>query len=180
MIHIHYSGKYLNLLDSDDRTPLYRLKVWPRTPQMEMVRASGDDSPQPSATPSAPQTICTAAFKNFSLQVKLNVHGQEVQLRRESPLTRTYNFNSSVARTALTWEADGALTGDYRLIDPCGSVVARFRNKLLSSHEVGSFEIVGECGERFKDEIVISGLAVLAMVQSLSLATMVVVGGSLN
>lgn len=43
MIHIDYSGKLLNLLDSDDRTPLYRVKVWLHSPQMEMVRTSSDE-----------------------------------------------------------------------------------------------------------------------------------------
>lgn len=184
MIHIHYSGKFLNLLDSDDRTPLYRVKVWPHRPQVEMARAGGDDQlPQDSSTRTdrqPPVPICTAAFKTFSLQVKLNVHGQEILLRRESPLTRTYDFESPAAGVELRWEADGALTGDYKLVDPRETVLARFRNKAFSYHEVGSFELVGELEERLKDEIVISGLAVLVMVQSLNLAAMVLVGGSPN
>ncbi|THC94278.1 hypothetical protein EYZ11_006251 [Aspergillus tanneri] len=91
---------------------------------------------------------------------------------------RTYNFNSSAANANLTWRADGALTGDYNLLGGNDAVIARFRNKLLSNQEVGSFELVGELDEMFKDEIVISLLAMLAMVQSLNLAAMVLAGSS--
>jgi hypothetical protein len=42
--------------------------------------------------------------------------------------------------------------------------------------EVGSFEIIGALSEELKYEIVISGLAVLVMVQSLNLAGMVLMG----
>lgn len=185
MIHIHYNGKYLNLLDSDDRSPLYRVKVWPHSPQMEMVRSSNETNPPnyTSGTPNPPAPICTAAFKTFSLQVKLRVHSHEVLLQREGTLTRTYNFTSSVfPHATLTWSADGALTGDYKLADEArgGGLIARFRNKVFSCQEVGSFELVGELDEAFRDEVVISGLAVLAMVQSLNLAGMVLLGGSPN
>lgn len=185
MIHIHYNGKFLNLRDSDDQTPLYSVKVCPHSPQMEMIRAGDDDKSQQhskktDAETSVPPSMCTAAFKTLSLQVRLKIHGKEVLLERESPLTRTYNFDSPFAKTGLTWKADGALTGDYKLIDPRGAVLARFRNKVFSNHEVGSFELVGKHEEMFKDEIVISGLAVLTMVQSLNLAAMVMVGGSPN
>lgn len=152
--------------------------------------ANGNGSYQPrrdekppqysTTTPSELHPICSAAFKTLSLQVKLHVHGQEVLLKRESPLTRTYNFDSSIVKMGLTWEADGALTGDYKLADPCSTVIARFRNKAFSYQEVGSVELVGELQGKFKDEVVISGLPVLTMAQSLNLAGMVLVGGSPN
>ncbi|KAI9041125.1 uncharacterized protein KD926_007395 [Aspergillus affinis] len=178
IIHIHYRGKLLNLLDSDNQTPLYRVKVGSHSPQMELFRVEHNHLPSESqGTPfstSSVLPICTATFKIVSLQVKLKVRGQEVQLERESLLTRTYNFHSSVANVDLTWTADGALTGDYQLSVAHGGVVARFRNRLFSNQEVGTFELVGDIEDRFLDEIVISGLAMLAMVQSLNLAGMLI------
>ncbi|KAH8433327.1 uncharacterized protein LDX57_010963 [Aspergillus melleus] len=184
IIHIHYRGKFLNLLDSDNQTPLYRVKVGSHLPQMELFRVEHGHLPSgpravPFPTPSA-LPICTAAFKAVSLQVKLKVRGQEVRLERESLLTRTYNFHSPAANVDLTWTADGVLTGDYQLSVAHGGVIARFRNRLFSNQEVGTFELVGDIEDRFRDEIVISGLAMLAMVQSLNLAGMVLVGGSIN
>ncbi|PLB47406.1 hypothetical protein P170DRAFT_428583 [Aspergillus steynii IBT 23096] len=179
MIHIHYRGKFLDLLDSDNHTPLYRVKVGTHSPQMQMF---GVDHTCTSSNVlnSDALPVCTAAFKAVSLQVKLKVHGQEVKLERESLLTRTYNFYSSVAGAQLSWQSDGALTGDYQLIAPHGGVVARFRNRLFSNREVGTFELVGDLEDGLRDEVVISGLAMLAMVQSLNLAGMVLVGGGVN
>ena len=103
--------------------------------------------------------------------MKLNVHGQEVLVERESVPTRTYKFEFH--------SKDGAEVGDGRssyrrrhLVDSRGTVISRFRNKVFSSDEVGSFELVGELEEKVKDEVIISGLAVLTMVQSLNLAGM--------
>lgn len=57
------------------------------------------------------------------------------------------------------------------------NVKARFRNKVFSSTELGSFEVVGKCDEEERDLIVGSGLAVLAMVQSTLLAVLILSGG---
>lgn len=184
MIHIHYRGKFLHLLDSDDQTPLYRVKVGPHSPQMELFPVDLARTPSypraSSAATTAALPICTAAFKAVSLQVMLTIHGRAVRLERESLLTRAYHFHSPYANVELTWKADGALTGDYQLIASHGAMVARFHNRLFSNQEVGTLELVGELEDRLRDEIVISGLAMLAMVQSLNLAGMVLVGGSVN
>jgi len=46
----------------------------------------------------------------------------------------------------MFWKADGALTGDCKFVEKSERVVARFRNKVFGTDELGSFEIVG-CGE---------------------------------
>ncbi len=56
-----------------------------------------------------------------------------------------------------------------------GAVKARFRNKVFSSSELGTFEIMG-CEEE-RDLVVVSGLAMLVMVQSTVLASLVLAGG---
>ena len=67
------------------------------------------------------------------------------------------------------------MTGDFKLVDKKEEVLARFRNKVLSTAEVGSFEIVGNWEKKrdFVDEVVISGLGMLVMVQSGGLAMMI-------
>jgi len=62
-------------------------------------------------------------------------------------------------------------------VDGNGDVKARFRNKMFSSSELGTFEVMGCEGEDERDLIVVSGLAVLAMVQSTLLAALVLAGG---
>lgn len=57
-----------------------------------------------------------------------------------------------------------------------GQVLFRFRNRVWSVEEAGSFEMVGNLPETFKEEILISGLAVLVMVPSLDLARKIFMG----
>jgi hypothetical protein len=91
---------------------------------------------------------------------------------------------SSLSSPILTWEADqtGNL-GDFRLVNETENVsdrklLARFRNKAFSNEQVGAFEVDAGLNQLVKDEAVISGLAMLSMVQSINLAGMVMLGGS--
>ncbi|KAI0384425.1 hypothetical protein F5Y04DRAFT_269407 [Hypomontagnella monticulosa] len=175
MVHVHYQGKYLKLLDSDDQTQLYSPllgKFGGSDTEPAIYHDTNDTNISNSST-------CTAAFRALSLGVTMRVRGKEVQLERSSALTRTYGFQSAGAEARLAWEADGALSGDFRLVNRADhGVLARFRNKLFSNAEVGAFEIVGDVSELLREEILISGLSVLVMVQSLNLATMVLFGAS--
>lgn len=114
----------------------------------------------------------------LSIDVKLSLHGHEVHLRRPSAFTRTYGFDSiALQGITLHWEADGALTGDFKLVDQdSDQVLSRFRNRVWSVEGVGSFGMVGSLPETFKEEILINGLAVLVMVQNSNLAGMIFMG----
>ena len=97
-------------------------------------------------------------------------------LQREKTFNRSYIFTDAHG-TALRWENEGMLSGDWKLVDVKNNAVkARFRNKVFSSSELGTFEIMG-CEQEERDLVVVSGLAVLAMVQSTVLAAMVLTGG---
>lgn len=175
IIHIHYQGKLLILRDSDDKTPLYTVKVCRKTPQMTMTRSAPgvqDTTISPEKHKHDDFAICTASFKGLKVNVDLTVRGRRILLNRQSLMSTTYDFDSVVKGSKLFWEADGALSGDFRLVDERGCVVARFRNKLFSNTEVGALEMVGVT-EVLREEIVISGLAMLAMVQSMNLCQMV-------
>ena len=137
MIRIHYRGSTLSVLDSDDQTPIYTVKVCSKLPQMSLFPAS--ESPSDSK-PSA-----TASFSPISTEVTLTIDGRSITLRREKTFTRTYKFSSSTG-DVLFRRADGALTGDFKLVDKKETVIARFHNKVFSTTEVGSFEVVGVCG----------------------------------
>jgi hypothetical protein len=165
MIRIHYSGNTLSL-DTDDFTPLYTVKVSSRLPQMSIFPPT-----KPSPTP-----LATISFNLLSPEVILSLSNQSIPLRREKTCTRTYTFASISSKDVLFWRADGALTGDFKLVDKKERVVARFHNKVFSTTEVGAFELVGELSEGEILEIVMSGLGMLVMVQSGTLALMVVAG----
>lgn len=175
MIHVHFGTSFLSLLDSDDQTPLYTVKITRETPQMQLVVLQ--DTNDTNDVGMEPR-LCTATFKILSMEVKLSIHGHAVVLRRPNTFSRTYSLESiALPGTTLLWEADGALTGDFKLLRKDNrQVLSRFRNKVLSTTELGSFEIVGEVTGGLKEEILISGLGVLVMVQSLNLAGMVLVG----
>jgi hypothetical protein len=194
-------GKYLSLLDAASRTPLYHVKVCRQVPQMEMIRLSpapSDDTDQAFPQDESAyfqRRVYTAKFKMTSLNVQLQIRERrDVLLSRKSILSTSYSFTSpamsaantmsSLSSPILTWEADrtGNL-GDFRLVNETENVsdrklLARFRNKAFSNEQVGAFEVDAGLNQLVKDEAVISGLAMLSMVQSINLAGMVMLGGS--
>jgi hypothetical protein len=194
-------GKYLSLLDAASRTPLYHVKVCRQVPQMEMIRLSpapSDDTDQTFPQDESAyfqRRVYTAKFKLTSLNVQLQIREhRDVLLNRKSILSTSYSFTSpamsaantmsSLSSPILTWEADqtGNL-GDFRLVNETENVshrklLARFRNKAFSNEQVGTFEVDAGLNQLVKDEAVISGLAMLSMVQSINLAGMVMLGGS--
>ncbi|RHZ53281.1 hypothetical protein CDV55_101885 [Aspergillus turcosus] len=199
-------SKYLSLVDAASRTPLYHVKVCRQVPQMEMICLSPvpSDERNDRAFPEDENAyfqrrVYTAKFKMTSLNVQLQIREhRDVLLSRKSILSTSYSFTSpalSAATTTscssspasssiLTWEADqtGNL-GDFRLVKEAENeldrrVLARFRNKAFSNEQVGTFEVDTGLDQLVKDEAVISGLAMLSMVQSINLAGMVMLGGS--
>ncbi|GIJ99655.1 hypothetical protein Aspvir_003656 [Aspergillus viridinutans] len=198
-------GKYLSLVDAASCTPLYNVKVCRQVPQMEMIRlypAPSDDTDQAFPQDESAyfqRRVYTAKFKMTSLNVQLQIREhRDVLLSRKSILSTSYSFTSPAISAAnsmnssssppsssiLAWEADqtGNL-GDFRLVNEADNeldkrVLARFRNKAFSNEQVGTFEVDAGMKQLVKDEAVISGLAMLAMVQSINLAGMVMLGGS--
>jgi hypothetical protein len=166
LVRIHYRGNTLSLLDTDDLIPLYTVKVTSRLSQMSIFPPNN-----PSPTP-----LATASFNLLSTEAILSLSNQSIPLRREKTFTRTYTFTSLSSEEVLFWRADGALTGDFKLVDKKERVVARFHNKVFSTTEVWTFELVGELSEGKIQEVVMSGLGMLVMVQSGTLALMVVAG----
>ncbi|KAF7157309.1 hypothetical protein CNMCM5623_001432 [Aspergillus felis] len=141
--------------------------------------------------------VHTATFKMTSLNVQLQIREhRDVLLSRKSILSTSYSFASPAVSAAntrsssssppsspiLTWEADSTGNlGDFRLVNEAENeshkrVLARFRNKAFSNEQVGTFEVVAGLDQLVKDEAVISGLAMLAMAQSINLAGMVMLG----
>lgn len=141
MIHIHYRPKSLLLLDSDNKTPLYTVRVCREAPQMQLARLNN-----PPDSAHVDVGLCTASFKMLSMNVTLSLHGHEVHLRHPNTFTRTYGFDSiELQGITLHWESDGALTGEFKVVDQdSGQVLSRFRNRLWTVEEVGSFEMVGD------------------------------------
>ncbi|RHZ55414.1 uncharacterized protein CDV56_105565 [Aspergillus thermomutatus] len=199
-------NKYLSLVDAASRTPLYHVKVCRQVPQMEMIRLSpapGNDR-EDQAFPEDENAyfqrrVYTAKFKMTSLNGHLQIREhRDVLLSRKGILSTSYSFTSPALSAAniissssspassavLTWEADqtGNL-GDFRLVKEAENesdrkVLARFRNKAFSNEKVGTFEVDAGLNQLVKDEAVISGLAMLSMVQSINLAGMIMLGGS--
>jgi hypothetical protein len=174
MLHVHYRGSTLAILDSDDKSPVYTVNCTTSPSQMCLVPTPTSSGRLSSAST---RPVATAIFPKLKTEVALNIHGRAVTLRREATFTRTYTFISPTTSTPLFWKADGALTGDFKLVDGRDNVKARFRNKVFCASELGSFEIVGEMQDEERDAVVISGLAMLTMVQSGQLALVVLVGG---
>jgi hypothetical protein len=187
ILHVHYQGKKLSILDSDDITPLYNVHIPANGMKMSLSHSAPlDGSSPPPYSPTLQGTskpIATATFSALSTLVTLNIHSRQLSLQREKTFNRNYIFTNANGE-ALRWENEGMLSGDWKLVDvdngSGGGVRARFRNKVFSSSELGTFEVMGwkeRVQEEERDMIVVSGLAVLAMVQSTVLAALVLTGG---
>jgi hypothetical protein len=179
ILHVHYLGKQLSILDSDDSTPVYAVQIPSKGLKMSLSRRGPlDNSSPPPYEPTSPgnsKSFATATFGALSTAVTLTIHSRQISLQREKTFTRKYIFTSATG-AALRWENDGMLSGDWKLVDVNSAVKARFRNKVFSSSELGTFEIMG-MKEEERDLVVMSGLVVLAMVQSTLLAALVLTGG---
>jgi hypothetical protein len=191
ILRVHYQGKTLFILDSDDTTSLYTVHIPTRGLKMSLSHGGSvpHTSPPPYSLASQENTKHSLAppkkAPNFSQQqhspapstlVTLTVHSRQIALQRENTFNRNYIFTSA-NREALRWESDGMLSGDWKLVGANNVVRARLRNKVFSTSELGSFEILGVKDEEERDLIVTSGLAVLVIVQSTLLAALVLTGG---
>ncbi|OQD83723.1 hypothetical protein PENANT_c015G05783 [Penicillium antarcticum] len=199
-ININYTpNKRLSLIDADTGTPLYHVKVSRQTPQMEMIRLGPEPSQEQPSFPADEETyfasrVSTAQFALTSLNVKLRIRDyRDIELKRKSILSTSYLFTSPalsaaaarmMAPAVLCWEADNTnnTVGDFQLVvdatnDSDRKVLVRFCNQSFSNERVGTFELDSGLDQLVKDEAVISGLAMLAMVQSINLAGMVMFKG---
>lgn len=199
-ININYTPEgRLSLIDNTTGSPLYHVKVTRQSPQMEMIRLSPASSQEDSSFPADEEAylasrVSTAQFKMSSLNVKLRIRDHhDIELKRKGILSTSYSFSSPALTAAaidttqrtLCWEADDTdnTLGDFRLVvDATGEVdrraLVRFRNRAFSNERVGKFELDSDLDQPLKDEAVISGLAMLAMVQSMNLAGMVMFKGA--
>lgn len=125
-----------------------------------------------SESESPATSLIIASFSIISTKVKLTVRNNHILLHKDNVLGLTYHFRSS-NDTEYYWKQDGILAGHYNLVDDQGAVVTRYKNKRPSTAEVGTFEILGEVHEKVIEEILISGLSVLVMCQSLKLGCLV-------
>ncbi|KAH7399817.1 hypothetical protein BKA64DRAFT_465750 [Cadophora sp. MPI-SDFR-AT-0126] len=175
VIHVYYKGLSLTVLDSDDKTPLYTVKCLPLAFQI-LPSALTTDSP-----------VASSSFSILTTNVKLLLHSRAILLYREKTFTRSYTYISAGASSneygdektveqKMHWEAEDIMSGDFKLIDQLGGVCAWFRNKVFSTTELGRFEIMrGMEGREL--EVLLTGLAMLAMVQSGKFGLMII-GGS--
>ncbi|PVH89124.1 hypothetical protein DL98DRAFT_508251 [Cadophora sp. DSE1049] len=174
ILHVYYEGLTLSVLDSDDKTSLYTVKCLPFAFQI-LPSAPTTDSP-----------IASSSFSILTTNVKLLLHSRAILLYREKTFTRSYTYISPGASNEygdekaveqkMHWEAEDIMSGDFKLVDPKGEVCAWFRNKVFSTAELGRFEIMKGLEGR-EVEVLLTGLAMLAIVQSGKFGLMVI-GGS--
>jgi hypothetical protein len=199
-ININYTldGR-LSLVDANTQLPLYHVKVSRQSPQMEMIRLTPEPSHEHPNFPAEAEAYfasrtSTAQFTMTSLNVKLRIRDHhDVELKRKAILSTSYLFTSPTLSAAesdtmhpplLCWETDNTnnTIGDFRLVVDATheldrKLLVRFRNLAFSNERVGTFELDSDLDQLVKDEAVISGLAMLSMVQSLNLAGMIMFKG---
>ncbi|RDL35783.1 uncharacterized protein BP5553_06395 [Venustampulla echinocandica] len=166
---VHYKGRVLSIFDAADQTPLYTVNFPSKGFKMSLTHAHD---------PASPETPFAVASFSVSTRVELIINNRLVPLCHEKIFNRTYYFKGVQGET-LSWKAEDLLGGNFKLVRVDGSVVAKFKNKLFSARELGDFEFWGVTDEE-RDNIVTSGLAMLAMVQSGWLGTMILTGHDID
>ncbi|KAL5321467.1 hypothetical protein ACEPPN_009425 [Leptodophora sp. 'Broadleaf-Isolate-01'] len=174
VLHVYYKGHTLSVLDSDDKTCIYTVKCLPLA--FEIF----------TSTPTTQSSIASSSFSILTTNVKLLLHSRAILLYREKTFTRSYTYTSPGASSneydnekavgqKMHWEAEDIMSGDFKLVSDMGQVVAWFRNKVFSTTELGRFEIMAGMDGR-EVEVLLTGLAMLAMVQSGKFGLMVIAG----
>ncbi|KAL2071150.1 hypothetical protein VTL71DRAFT_12385 [Oculimacula yallundae] len=177
VLHVYYKGMALSVLDSDEKTCIYTIKCLPLA-----FEISPSISPSTTASP-----VASSSFSILTTNVKLLLHSRAILLHREKLFTRSYTYTSpgpardeyddeKAIEQKMHWEAEDLMSGDFKLMNESGQVFAWFRNKVFSTTELGRFEIMRDMEGR-EVEVLLTGLAMLAMVQSGKFGLMVI-GGS--
>ncbi|KAH7351263.1 hypothetical protein BKA65DRAFT_255213 [Rhexocercosporidium sp. MPI-PUGE-AT-0058] len=174
ILHVYYKDNALAVLDSDDKTCLYTVKCLPLA--FEVFPSS----------PTSQTPLASSSFSILTTNVKLLLHSRAILLHREKTFTRSYTYTSpgpsdngytdeKAVEQKLYWEAEDIMSGDFKLVGGKGQVVAWFRNKVFSTTVLGRFEIMAGMEGR-ELEVLLTGLAMLAMVQSGKFGLMVIAG----
>ncbi|KAK4991212.1 hypothetical protein LTR50_001970 [Elasticomyces elasticus] len=144
----------------DKKTALYKIdansgSIFSSKPHMSIYRCG------PSQT-----LVGAITFHSMSSDIDVEIHGKAASLCKGGLFTRTYEFRSQAAGTALWWKGDGAFSSDLKLVgakDAQGSeqVFARFDRSAMAMSKEGKLLLASGLDEIATDEVVVSGMAVI-------------------
>lgn len=154
ILHINYGNwkvTRISVLDTDEETPLYNVKVALKKPQMTFEPAS-------SETPFA-----TIVFHALHTRIDATIRDSIFTMTTHFSLNSLYSWASPALQGAtLTWKSK--LTKiDLECVDEKGVVVAMFHFAKISMKKAGRLEVMDRraCDDNpaFLEEIMVTGLA---------------------
>lgn len=153
-------GTY-HLLDCTDNKPLYKVLYSEDVPHMTIYRASDRFDPMGTAT----FTNIRSLLKPSKCQISLTIDSRITSLNK----VRTGFFANSkralhaaaLGEQELYWKSRSTGFGILELVDGRDHRIASFKNSKTGAKLLGRFEIEADVDEDGRDEIVVSGLAVL-------------------
>ena len=177
-ISIYDKGSTYLLLDSDDITPLYRVRWNTVTlPHMVVTQGNGEKSDTP---------IGTAAFipmkrAGFSVadHVEISFHERRSVMTKRRPsesaaprgafgnfMQSTFSTDKRFFQTSrglMCWKGGVAASAFLRLLDEQGNTVATYTNTTYDGRRMGKIDVLADpLTQEELDEIVISGVAMIS------------------
>ncbi|MCJ1478197.1 hypothetical protein MMC13_006873 [Lambiella insularis] len=147
------------LVDRAETTPLYHVFFNPYdAPHMTVRRVSSLSHIIGTATL---MFVRNYVFSSCQLSVNINDRALLVKKIRTGLFANSKRaFESASLREEIYWKSRSTSFGFLELVDGDERQLARFKNSLRRK-SLGSFEIVAEVEQEGRDEIVVSGLAIL-------------------
>ncbi|KAI9720670.1 MAG: hypothetical protein M1812_002850 [Candelaria pacifica] len=157
LLHIYHEGhseRRASIKDSS-KTTLYSIDLhhWSKP---HMVVFAGDSKNE----------IGTVAFHSLSSTMDLTVRGTEFSLKNDKYWTQQYSFVSRATGRKFRWKMESLWTmNDFVCMDEKDMPIAKFEGSTWALRKLGKIELVQGLDGALLDEVLMSGLAMVEMVQ---------------
>lgn len=107
--------------------------------------------------------VGTVTFHSMSSNMELTIHNKAVELSSSGMFTSAHQFVSLATQGKYKWKNDGIFSGgDMLCLDAREQSVARYENSNWTMKKEGKFELGAGVEGLLMDELVVSGIAMVA------------------
>ncbi|KAI9701765.1 MAG: hypothetical protein M1836_001108 [Candelina mexicana] len=157
LLHIYHEGltqRHASIKDSS-KTTLYTIDLHQWT-KPHMVIFAGDSKNQ----------VGTVTFHTLSSTMDLVINGTEIGFKNDSFWTQQYSFVSRATGKKLRWKFESSWSMKHVVcLDEKDLAVAKFEGSTWALRKLGKIELVPGVDGGLLDEVLVSGLAMMEMIQ---------------
>ncbi|KAI9793763.1 MAG: hypothetical protein M1835_007069 [Candelina submexicana] len=157
LLHIYHEGltqRHASIKDSS-KTTLYTIDLHQWT-KPHMVIFAGDSK----------NHVGTVTFHTLSSTMDLVINGTEIGFKNDSFWTQQYSFVSRATGKKLRWKFESSWSMKHVVcLDEKDLAVAKFEGSTWALRKLGKIELVPGVDGGLLDEVLVSGLAMMEMIQ---------------